>query len=51
MNLHKNNSKIFENQLRVQSQIEINTRPLVQIQKDIAELNSKVKKPLAGLDN
>ena len=49
LNLHKNNSKIFENQLRIQSQIEINTRPLVQIQKDIAELNSKVKKPLAGL--
>lgn len=51
LNLHKNNSQIFENQLRVQSQIEINTRPLVQIQKDIAELNSKVSKPLAGLSN
>lgn len=48
LNIHKSNTAIFENQLRVQSQIEINTRPLIQIQKDIAELNSKVNKPLAG---
>lgn len=48
LNVSKKNQQIFDNQLRVQSQIEINTRPLIQIQKDIAELNSKVTKPLAG---
>ena len=51
LNVAKRNQQIFLDALKYQAEIAYNTRPLFQIQKDIAELNSKVKKPLAGLDN
>lgn len=51
LNVSKRNQQIFLDALKYQAEIAYNTRPLFQIQKDIAELNSKVKKPLAGLDN
>lgn len=51
LNISKRNQQIFLDALKYQAEIAYNTRPLYQIQKDIAELNSKVKKPLAGLDN
>lgn len=51
LNISKRNQQIFLDALKYQAEIAYNTRPLFQIQKDIAELNSKVKKPLAGLDN
>ena len=51
INISKRNQQIFLDALKYQAEIAYNTRPLIQIQKDIAELNSKVKKPLAGLDN
>ena len=51
LNVSKRNQQIFLDALKHQAEIAYNTRPLIQIQKDIAELNSKVKKPLAGLDN
>lgn len=47
--IHQLNQSTFKNQLLVQSQIEINTRPLKAILKEITELNSKVKKNLAGV--
>ena len=49
LNVSKKNQQIFLDALKYQAEIAYNTRPLFQIQKDIAELNSKVKKPLAGL--
>lgn len=49
LNISKRNQQIFLDALKYQAEIAYNTRPLFQIQKDIAELNSKVKKPLAGL--
>ena len=49
LNISKRNQQIFLDALKYQAEIAYNTRPLIQIQKDIAELNSKVKKPLAGL--
>ena len=51
LNVSKRNQQIFLDALKYQAEIAYNTRPLFQIQKDIAELNSKVKKPLAGLGN
>lgn len=51
LNVSKRNQQIFLDALKYQAEIAYNTRPLFQIQKDIAELNSKVKKPLAGLNN
>ena len=51
LNISKKNQQILLDALKHQAEIAYNTRPLIQIQKDIAELNSKVKKPLAGLDN
>lgn len=51
LNISKRNQQIFLDALKYQAEIAYNTRPLFQIQKDIAELNSKVKKPLAGLSN
>ena len=45
LKIHQTNQSVFKNQLLVQSQIEINTRPLKAILKEITELNSKVKKP------
>ena len=51
LNVSKRNQQIFLDALKYQAEIAYNTRPLIQIQKDIAELNSKVKKPLAGLSN
>lgn len=51
LNISKRNQQIFLDALKHQAEIAYNTRPLFQIQKDIAELNSKVKKPLAGLNN
>ena len=49
INISKRNQQIFLDALKYQAEIAYNTRPLFQIQKDISELNSKVKKPLAGL--
>lgn len=49
LKIYQANQAIFKNQLLVQSQIEINTRPLKAILKEITELNSKVKKNLAGV--
>lgn len=49
LKIHQNNQGLFKNQLLVQSQIEINTRPLKAILKEITELNAKVKKNLAGV--
>ncbi|MDF2931209.1 MAG: hypothetical protein K0R36_540 [Chryseobacterium sp.] len=49
LKIYQANQTIFKNQLLVQSQIEINTRPLKAILKEITELNSKVKKNLAGV--
>jgi tape measure domain-containing protein len=49
LKIYQANQSIFKNQLLVQSQIEINTRPLKAILKEITELNSKVKKNLAGV--
>lgn len=49
LKIHQTNQNVFKNQLLVQSQIEINTRPLKAILKEITELNSKVKKNLAGV--
>lgn len=49
LKIHQANQNVFKNQLLVQSQIEINTRPLKAILKEITELNSKVKKSLAGV--
>ncbi|WP_426473448.1 tape measure protein [Chryseobacterium balustinum] len=49
LKIHQANQNVFKNQLLIQSQIEINTRPLKAILKEITELNSKVKKSLAGV--
>lgn len=43
------NHNVAKNSLLQLSQIELNTRPIAQIQKDIAELNAKTKNPLAGI--
>lgn len=49
LKIHRANQKTFSNQLNVLSQIEVNTRNLVDIRKDISEMNSKMKKSLAGI--
>jgi len=49
LKIHQANQNVFKNQLLVQSQIEINTRPLKAILKEISELNQKVKKGAAGI--
>ena len=49
VNIMKANKAVFENSLKNLVMIEWNTRPLHQIQKDIAEMNSKMKKSLAGV--
>lgn len=43
------NQIIFKNALQNLVKIEYNTRHLIQIQKDISEMNSKMKKSLAGI--
>ncbi|RKT01106.1 tape measure protein [Chryseobacterium defluvii] len=49
LKIHQINQNIFRSQLQVQGQIEVNTRPLKDIYKEIKELNSKVKNQLAGI--
>ncbi len=49
LKIHQANQNTFKNQLNTLSQIEINTRNLVSIRKDISELNQKVKKGAAGI--
>ncbi|KUJ56452.1 tape measure protein [Chryseobacterium aquaticum] len=49
LKIHQANQSIFRNQLLVLSQIEINTRRLHTIDKTLAEMNSKMKKSLAGV--
>ncbi|REC56965.1 hypothetical protein DRF62_02065 [Chryseobacterium piscium] len=49
LKIHQANQNVFKNQLLIQSQIEINTRPLKAILKEISELNQKVKKGAAGI--
>lgn len=47
----KANQNLLADNLKYNMETAINTRDLKYIRQDIAELNSKVKKPLAGLDN
>ncbi|MCJ8153250.1 tape measure protein [Chryseobacterium sp. SSA4.19] len=49
LKIHQVNQNVFKNQLLTLSQIEVNTRNLVQIRKDISEMNSKIKPGLAGI--
>ncbi|WP_079242589.1 tape measure protein [Chryseobacterium indologenes] len=49
LKIHRENQNVFKNQLMQLTQIESNTRNLVQMRKDLSELNSKVKNSLAGI--
>jgi hypothetical protein len=49
LKIHQTNQDLFKSQLNVLSQIEANTRHLIQMRKDLAELNSKTKNQLAGI--
>ena len=51
LNVSKRNQQIFLDALKYQAEIAYNTRELKAIRIGIDDLNSKVKKPLAGLDN
>jgi len=51
LNTQKANQNLLADNLKYNMETAINTRDLKYIRQDIAELNSKVKKPLAGLDN
>lgn len=47
--IHRNNQLTFLNSLNNLIAIEFNTRNLIQIRQDISEMNSKMKKGLAGI--
>ncbi|WP_137905383.1 tape measure protein [Chryseobacterium sp. 2VB] len=49
LKIHRENQNVFKNQLMQLTQIESNTRNLVQMRKDLSELNSKIKNGLAGI--
>ncbi len=49
LKIHQTNQELFKSQLNVLSQIEANTRHLIQMRKDLAELNSKTRNQLAGI--
>lgn len=49
LKIHQTNQELFKSQLNVLSQIEANTRHLIQMRKDLAEMNSKIKPGLAGI--
>ena len=51
LNISKRNQQIFLDALKYQAETAYNTRELKAIRIGIDDLNSKVKKPLAGLDN
>lgn len=51
LNVSKRNQQIFLDSLKYHAEIAYNTRELKAIRIGIDDLNSKVKKPLAGLDN
>ena len=48
-NINKNNQQTFISILQTLVMIEANTRNLIQIRQDISEMNSKIKKGLAGI--
>jgi len=50
LNIQKANQNLLADSLKNLVMIEYNTRDLKYIRKDIAELNSKISKPLAGLN-
>lgn len=49
LKLLQNNQLVSKNQTLLLSQIEFNTRNLIQMRKDLAELNAKTKNQLAGI--
>ncbi len=49
LKIHQANKLVFENSLHNLIAIEWNTRHLIKIQKDIAEMNEKMNKKLAGI--
>lgn len=51
LNIQKANQNLLADNLKYNMETAINTRDLKYIRQDIAELNSKVSKPLAGLSN